>query len=162
VHFSGLNLDNVNTVQTIIATSPNSKSRISVRVKLLQYFEVLKTTKAISRGESLSDKNVTKQRIATTKSQARNFVAGSIDQLEALRDLPAGTQLKVNMIKPKMMVKRGDPVKLISDSQFIHLEFDCQAMSSGRFEDEVNLKCENLTSRNVKAKVIDHNKARLL
>lgn len=143
---------------------------ITVVIKVWKLVDGWVLNEAVKRNQELKDKfkkeklkvKPIEERLLLTVDEGPNqIIEEHLATKTAIRDLDAGTALKINMIKSTKLVSVGDSVEVVSETDTIKLVFKCKALGSGDVGDSINLSCPDFEKRSTKATVTGYKKARL-
>lgn len=112
------------------------------------------TTRDIAAGHTIDNSMLTQQWISanTLRPQHLTRIEDVQDQT-ARQFIAAGTILASNMLKPTILIEKGQLIRIISESEHIRIEMDGIALESG--ERDKHIRVKNLSSnKTVQAKVI--------
>jgi flagella basal body P-ring formation protein FlgA len=153
---------NKKTILARVKGSIRPEDQLSVILNYWIYKEVQVLNRNIKKNEEIYPKDIKLMKIPIEAQNARLYYEGPVMQKVALRDLRAGEAIKINMLRHEKTVRTGDNIRVLSQSPFITLEFRCRALSSGDIGDIINLFCEDIQKKNIKAKVKESGIAVLL
>jgi flagella basal body P-ring formation protein FlgA len=161
VTISGFNPNSKSDMQTIIAKAANGEV-ISIHIKLAKYRNILISKKNHEPNEVLSIANFQTEKRTIPPRDYDLYVDPPFGNVTINTKLAAGSPLKRNMLTQQKIVKSGDYVRVINESQHLKLEFRCQAVTSGTIGSIITVRCPDINKASVKAKVEDLGLARLL
>lgn len=159
VIFSAFNPEGRTLRRNIIARAGNEQLAIALNVR--KYKDVLVLNSPLEKGQELKQEHFSNRRILISPSDEQLYFAGNPINKVANMDLSKGTALKINMLRHEKLIKAGDFVKVSSETEFIKLEFRCQAINSGDINEIITLNCPEMTNKTQKAIVISRGIARL-
>lgn len=129
---------------------------LPIAFKIRRYHAVLATTKAIRKGETLGEHNLTVRRIEAAYGTS-HFVT-ELEQVRgqvAARDLPASEQLSSGAVAAPAVIQKGDQVSLIVSRGRIKVATRAIAQENGSVGEHIMVA--NLTSGQVlQATVVSH------
>jgi flagella basal body P-ring formation protein FlgA len=161
VTISGFNPNSKSDMQTIIAKAANGEV-ISIHIKLAKYRNILISKKNHEPNEVLSIANFQAEKRTIPPRDYDLYVDPPFGSVTINTKLATGSPLKRNMLTQQKIVKSGDYVRVINESQHLKLEFRCQAVTSGTIGSIITVRCPDINKASVKAKVEDLGLARLL
>jgi flagella basal body P-ring formation protein FlgA len=161
VTISGFNPNSKSDMQTIIAKAANGEV-ISIHIKLAKYRNILISKKNHEPNEVLSIANFQAEKRTIPPRDYDLYVDPPFGNVTINTKLATGSPLKRNMLTQQKIVKSGDYVRVINESQHLKLEFRCQAVTSGTIGSIITVRCPDINKASVKAKVEDLGLARLL
>ena len=161
VTISGFNPNSKSDMQTIIAKAANGEV-ISIHIKLAKYRNILISKKNHEPNEVLSIANFQTEKRTIPPRDYDLYVDPPFGSVTINTKLATGSPLKRNMLTQQKIVKSGDYVRVINESQHLKLEFRCQAVTSGTIGSIITVRCPDINKASVKAKVEDLGLARLL
>lgn len=161
VSISGFNPNSKSDMQTIIAKAANGEV-ISIHIKLAKYRNILISKKNHEPNEVLSIANFQSEKRTIPPRDYDLYVDPPFGSVTINTKLATGNPLKRNMLTQQKIVKSGDYVRVINESQHLKLEFRCQAVTSGTIGSIITVRCPDINKASVKAKVEDLGLARLL
>jgi len=161
VTISGFNPNSKSDMQTIIAKAANGEV-ISINIKLAKYRNILISQKNHEPNEVLSISNFQSEKRTIPPRDYDLYVDPPFGSVTINTKLATGSPLKRNMLVERKIVKSGEHLRVISESQHLKLEFRCQAVTSGTVGSIITVRCPDLNKASVKAKVEDLGLARLL
>lgn len=115
---------------------------------------VIVATRDISAGHTIDQQMMAQQWInaSTLRPQHLTRIEDVQDQT-ARQFIAAGTVLASNMLKPTVLIEKGQRIKIVSESQHIRIEMDGQALESG--EKHKHIRVKNLSSnKTIQGKVV--------
>lgn len=149
ISFSGPVLTTRTHRKTITAKS--GKQSMGVTIKVWEYYDVWKLSKDVKRGMEIPKDALKRERIAILQKDKRLYYSASPDRNLALRDLDAGTAIKINMLRHAKVIQPGDNIQVVMDSQYIKIQFRCRAFNSADIGELVNISCPDLKQNSPKA-----------
>jgi flagella basal body P-ring formation protein FlgA len=158
---SGFNPNSKSDMQTIIAKAANGEV-VSIHIKLAKYRNILISKKNHEPNEVLSIANFQAEKRTIPPRDYDLYVDPPFGSVIINTKLATGSPLKRNMLVQQKIVKSGDYVRVINESQHLKLEFRCQAVTSGIIGSIITVRCPDINKASVKAKVEDLGLARLL
>jgi len=161
VTISGFNPNSKSDMQTIIAKAAN-REVISINIKLAKYRNVLISKKNHEPNEVLSITNFQTEKRTIPPRDYDLYVDPPFGSVTINTKLATGSPLKRNMLVQQKIIKSGDYLRVINESQHLKLEFRCQAVTSGTIGSIITVRCPDINKASVKAKVEDLGLARLL
>ena len=96
------------------------------------------------------------------QSDFKLYFDANPSQKVATVSIPAGTPIRVNMLRHQKLIQVNDMVKVSSGTKMINLQFLCRAVSSGDLGDTINVYCADMQHQNHQAVITADNEARLL
>jgi len=115
---------------------------------------VIATTRDISVGHTIDNSMLMQQWISanTLRPQHLTRIEDVKDQT-ARQFIAAGTVLASNMLKPSVLIEKGQLIKIVSETEHIRIEMDGIALEAG--ERDKHIRVKNLSSnKTVQARVI--------
>jgi flagella basal body P-ring formation protein FlgA len=161
VTVSGFNPNSKSDMQTIIAKAANGEV-ISINIKLAKYRNILISKKNHEPNEILSIANFQTEKRTISPRDYDLYVDPPFGSVTINTKLATGSPLKRNMLVQLKIVKSGDYLRVVNESQHLKLEFRCQAVTSGTIGSIITVRCPDINKASVKAKVEDLGLARLL
>jgi flagella basal body P-ring formation protein FlgA len=161
VTVSGFNPNSKSDMQTIIAKAANGEV-ISIHIKLAKYRNILISKKNHEPNEILSIANFQAEKRTISPRDYDLYVDPPFGSVTINTKLATGSPLKRNMLTQQKIVKSGDYLRVINESQHLKLEFRCQSVTSGTIGSIITVRCPDINKASVKAKVEDLGLARLL
>lgn len=150
------------TVLAKVIGSNKAEDQVTIILNYWIYKEVLIFNRNLKKGEEINQGDFHLSKIPIKPQDSNLYYEGPVIQKVALRDIKAGEAIKINMLRHEKTIRTGDNVRVLSESAFITLEFRCRALSSGDVGDTINLFCEDLQKKNIKARVQESGIAILL
>lgn len=158
---SGFNPNSKSDMQTIIAKAANGEV-VSIHIKLAKYRNILISKKNHEPNEVLSIANFQSEKRTISPRDHDLYVDPPFGSVTINTKLATGSPLKRNMLVQQKIVKSGDYMRVINESQHLKLEFRCQAVTSGTIGSIITVRCPDINKASVKAKIEDLGLARLL
>lgn len=152
VNFIRFNLDSSNAHRRSIVAQSGT-DQLSIPVNIWKYKSVWVVRRAVGQGGEVTADNVSKQTLPILPQDEQLYYVDNPIQKVATVNIPAGTALRINMLRYEKMIQAGDTVRVVSESAFVKLEFRCRAMNSGDKGDTINLSCPDMKNKTIKAVV---------
>ncbi len=166
VKFERLNLGAPSPRKTLTAyVEDENKKRIDsivIQINVLAAHTVYMLRRGINKGQEVSADNIYKQSITMPQSDFRLYFDANPSQKVATVNIPAGTAIRVNMLRHQKLIQVNDMIKVSSGTKMINLQFLCKAMSSGDLGDTINVYCTDMQHTNHQAVITADNEARLI
>lgn len=166
VKFERLNLSAPSTRKTLVAyVEDETKKRIDsviIQLDVLAAHSVYMLRRAINKGQEISADNIYKQTLTMPQTDFKLYFDANPSQKVATVSIPAGTPIRVNMLRHQKLIQVNDMIKVSSGTKMISLQFLCKAVSSGDLGETINVYCADMQHQNHQAVITADNEARLI
>ena len=166
VKFEKLNLNTPSPRKSLVAyVEDENKKRLDnivIQLDVLTYQKVYMLHRAVSAGQEISPDNIYQANLSSQQVDSKLYFNANPAQKVANVNIPAGTAIKVNMLRHRKLVQVNNMIKVHSGSKMIALQFLCRAVSSGDLGDTINVYCADMQHPNHQAVITAQGEARLL
>lgn len=139
------------------------KGRVPIRIKVDGWVEVYRSNRLIAKGETLKPDSLAGFRVKLSAFPPQAIRPPfRIEDFQARQDLPANTILKSSLLIERMLVERGNPVRVFVINQGLKLLAQGEALESGVRNAMIRVKITNFDSNKViRARVSDEGEVTL-
>lgn len=166
VKFEKLNLSSPSARKSLIAyVEDENKKRLDnivILIDVLTYQKVYMLRRAVSAGQEISPDNIYQASLTMQQVDSKLYFTANPAQKVANVNIPAGTAIKVNMLRHQKLVQVNNMIRVNSGSKMIALQFLCRAVSSGDLGETINVYCADMQHPNHQAVVTAQGEAKLL
>lgn len=166
VKFERLNLSAPSSRKTLVAyVEDENKKRLDnivILIDVLTFQKVYMLRRAVSAGQEISPDNIYQASLNISQMDSKLYFNANPAQKVATVSIPAGTAIKVNMLRHQKLVQVNNMIRVNSGSKMIALQFLCRAVSSGDLGETINVYCADMQHPNHQAVITAQGEAKLL
>jgi flagella basal body P-ring formation protein FlgA len=166
VKFERLNLSAPSSRKTLVAyVEDENKKRLDnivILIDVLTFQKVYMLHRAVSAGQEISPDNIYQATLNLQQMDSKLYFNANPAQKVATVSIPAGTAIKVNMLRHQKLVQVNNMIRVNSGSKMIALQFLCRAVSSGDLGETINVYCADMQHPNHQAVITAQGEAKLI
>lgn len=151
------------TLMVKVMQGTRYKGRVPVRIKVDGFVEVYSAARQIARNETLKPDSIKSERVKLSSLPPQAIRPPfRIEDFIARQDIPANTVLKPMLLTERLLVEKGNPIRVLVVNQGLKLLAQGEALDSGVRNAMVRVRITNFNSNKVvRARVSDEGEVTL-